>query len=299
MKPKDLQPGTGWTLARRAQRMGSSIIRDLLKLTQERPGTISFAGGLPSPLSFPVEAFAEACAKVLRDDGAGALQYSGSEGYAPLRPEPGPATVESSAQNGITCNSVVPSPLGKRVTAVYIRIHPFYIEPEVPAKGAGIPVLVKECWRGSMKTWLKSAAALVLSAFTTFSFADNASEAKALLDEAHAAVVSKGMTAAAAEINAGGKWKRGKAYVVLVNFDGGMVLAHADNPKIAGKAMIEAKDAAGKSFVKETIANVKAKGESLVEYRWANPTTKKIDDGRLMARRVPGQEAYVAVGFWE
>ena len=150
-----------------------------------------------------------------------------------------------------------------------------------------------------MKTWLKSAAALVLAAFATIASADNAAEAKALLDEAHAAVVSKGMSAAAADFNAGGKWKRGKAYVVLVNFDGGTLLAHADNPKLAGKAMIEARDASGKPFVQETIGNVKAKGESLVEYRWANPTTKKIDNGRLLARRVPGQEAYVAVGFWE
>lgn len=150
-----------------------------------------------------------------------------------------------------------------------------------------------------MNTWIKTTAALVLSAAASVSFADAASDAKAMLDEAHAAIVSKGITAAAAEFNAGGKWKRGKAYVVLVQFDGGTLLAHADNPKMAGKAMLEAKDATGKAFVQETIANVKAKGESLVEYRWANPTTKKIDDGRLLARRVPGQDAYVAIGYWQ
>lgn len=84
MKPNDLQPGIGWTLARRARRMNPSFIRELLKVT-ERPDIISFAGGLPSPRTFPVDAFSEACAKVLRDDGAGALQYAASEGYAPLR----------------------------------------------------------------------------------------------------------------------------------------------------------------------------------------------------------------------
>jgi cytochrome c len=150
-----------------------------------------------------------------------------------------------------------------------------------------------------MKTWIKAAAALAMAMLTTLACAESAVEAKSLLAEAHAAVVSKGMTAAAAEFNAGGKWKRGKAYVVLVNFDGGTLLAHADNPKLAGKSMIEAKDASGKPFVQETIQNVKASGESLVEYRWANPATKKIDNGRLLARRVPGQDAYVAVGYWE
>jgi 2-aminoadipate transaminase len=84
LKLDDLQQMTGWTLARRTSRMNSSAIRDLLKIT-ERPGVISFAGGLPSPRAFPVEAFAQACAKVLRDDGPGALQYAPSEGNGPLR----------------------------------------------------------------------------------------------------------------------------------------------------------------------------------------------------------------------
>jgi cytochrome c len=150
-----------------------------------------------------------------------------------------------------------------------------------------------------MKTWIKTAGAIALSISANLVVADTPADAKALLAEAQALVASKGMTAAASEFNAGGKWKRAGAYVVLVNFEGGTMLAHADNPKLAGKSMIEAKDASGKPFVQETIQNIKAKGESLVEYRWANPTTKKIDNGRLMARRVPGQEAYVAVGFWE
>jgi 2-aminoadipate transaminase len=84
MKLNDLQAATHWTLARRAARMNPSVLREILKVT-ERPGIISFAGGLPSPRTFPVEAFAQACSKVLRDDGSAALQYAASEGYGPLR----------------------------------------------------------------------------------------------------------------------------------------------------------------------------------------------------------------------
>ncbi|MDR3371433.1 PLP-dependent aminotransferase family protein [Rhodoferax sp.] len=73
-----------WTLARRAARMNPSVIREILKVT-ERPGIISFAGGLPSSKTFPVAEFEAACAKVLQDDAAGALQYAASEGYGPLR----------------------------------------------------------------------------------------------------------------------------------------------------------------------------------------------------------------------
>ncbi len=80
----NLTSPTAWTLARRAERMNPSVLREILKVT-ERPGIVSFAGGLPSPQTFPVEAFAEAAAKVLRDDGRAALQYAASEGYGPLR----------------------------------------------------------------------------------------------------------------------------------------------------------------------------------------------------------------------
>ena len=76
--------GMQWTQARRAKKMNPSVIREILKVT-EKPGIISFAGGLPSPKTFPVNAFRAACDKVLRDDGDVALQYAASEGYAPLR----------------------------------------------------------------------------------------------------------------------------------------------------------------------------------------------------------------------
>ena len=73
-----------WTQARRAQKMNPSVIREILKVT-EKPGIISFAGGLPSPKTFPVSAFSAACEKVLREDAHAALQYAASEGYAALR----------------------------------------------------------------------------------------------------------------------------------------------------------------------------------------------------------------------
>lgn len=70
--------------AQRTQMMGSSAIRELLKLT-ERPDLISFAGGLPAPELFPVEAFQAAADRVLTRHGSQALQYSATEGYRPLR----------------------------------------------------------------------------------------------------------------------------------------------------------------------------------------------------------------------
>ena len=70
--------------AHRTKSMGSSVIRELLKLT-EQPDIISFAGGLPAPEVFPVKEFQAACNAVLAQHGAQALQYSTTEGHRPLR----------------------------------------------------------------------------------------------------------------------------------------------------------------------------------------------------------------------
>jgi 2-aminoadipate transaminase len=75
---------TPWQMARRAERLNPSTIREILKIT-ERPGIISLAGGLPSADTFPVAAMQEATARVLRDTPREALQYAASEGYGPLR----------------------------------------------------------------------------------------------------------------------------------------------------------------------------------------------------------------------
>ena len=75
---------TSWTLAERAAKMNSSAIREILKLT-DRPGIISMAGGLPSPKAFPLDVFTAACQALMQRDGAAALQYSTTEGFAPLR----------------------------------------------------------------------------------------------------------------------------------------------------------------------------------------------------------------------
>jgi 2-aminoadipate transaminase len=70
--------------AQRTQHMKGSVIRELLKFT-ENPDVISFAGGLPAPDVFPVEEFKQACTYILDHYGAQALQYGSTDGYPPLR----------------------------------------------------------------------------------------------------------------------------------------------------------------------------------------------------------------------
>lgn len=113
-----------WTLAHRASMMNPSVLREILKVT-DRPGIISFAGGLPSPLTFPIDAFAEATARVLRDDGKAALQYAASEGFGPLREQvtallpwkvdPAQVLITTGSQQGLDLAAKVLIDAGSRV----------------------------------------------------------------------------------------------------------------------------------------------------------------------------------------
>jgi 2-aminoadipate transaminase len=79
-----IPPPPAFPLAQRMSRMKASAVREILKVA-ERPDVLSFAGGLPAPELFPVEAIAQAHAEVFAEEGRSALQYSTTEGYGPLR----------------------------------------------------------------------------------------------------------------------------------------------------------------------------------------------------------------------
>jgi len=68
----------------RAGKMRKSVIRELLKVTQD-PEIISFAGGLPNPNSFPIEELEEIIDFVMKEHGKTALQYGTTQGLYDLR----------------------------------------------------------------------------------------------------------------------------------------------------------------------------------------------------------------------
>ena len=70
--------------SKRILEMDTTIVREVLTLST-RPNIISFAGGLPAPESFPVEAMRQASDQVYRVNGQAALQYGPSSGLFPLR----------------------------------------------------------------------------------------------------------------------------------------------------------------------------------------------------------------------
>lgn len=70
--------------ASRMQGAQKSFIREILKIVGN-PEIISFAGGLPHPISFPIEEVKASTNRILDEDGTNVLQYSTTEGYTPLR----------------------------------------------------------------------------------------------------------------------------------------------------------------------------------------------------------------------
>ena len=61
-----------------------SAIREILKLSS-KPGIIPFSAGNPASEAFPTKAIAEISNNILINDPGSVLQYSVTEGYAPLR----------------------------------------------------------------------------------------------------------------------------------------------------------------------------------------------------------------------
>jgi 2-aminoadipate transaminase len=79
------EPAEMWRFGTRGKGLRDSVIRALTKQLAGRTGLVSFAGGMPSPLTFPDAAVASAFEAVMRQDSKAALQYGPSDGYPPLR----------------------------------------------------------------------------------------------------------------------------------------------------------------------------------------------------------------------
>lgn len=73
-------------LSDNALNMKPSPIRELLSMIN-KPGMISFAGGFPNPLSFPIPEIKQIMNEVLDEQGTQALQYGGTDGNRKLREE--------------------------------------------------------------------------------------------------------------------------------------------------------------------------------------------------------------------
>lgn len=133
---------------------------------------------------------------------------------------------------------------------------------------------------------LLSATTLAMSIATaslpTVAFAQakaTAAEATAMVKKGVATLKAAGGDKAKvfAEVNSkNAKWVDRDLYLVVYGLDG-TVRAHGANTKLVGENLIDMLDIDGKPYVKERVEMAKSKGSFWQDYKFTNPTTKKIE----------------------
>jgi signal transduction histidine kinase len=121
-------------------------------------------------------------------------------------------------------------------------------------------------------------------------------EAEALVKKAVAFMKANGKDKAFAEFgNPKGQFVDRDLYIFVYDMSGKCV-AHGQNPKQVGKDLSDLTDPDGKPFVKERIEIAKTKGSGWQDYKFSNPTTKKVEPKRAYIEKyedvIVGSGAY-------
>jgi cytochrome c len=146
-----------------------------------------------------------------------------------------------------------------------------------------------------IKTVLAIAALAAGSAASAAEFATK-DEAVAMVKLAVSFIKENGAAKAYGEIsNKAGRFTDRDLYVVVYGLDG-KVLAHGANEKLVGKDMIDAQDVDGKFFVKERTELARQKAEFWQDYKFVNPTNKKVEPKQMYCVR--NEETAVCAGVY-
>jgi signal transduction histidine kinase len=125
----------------------------------------------------------------------------------------------------------------------------------------------------------------------TPAFADTkatAAEATAMVKKGVAAIKASGKDhdKLYSEITAkDSKWADRDLYLVVYGLDGS-VKAHGANAKLVGNNLMDMLDIDGKPYIKERIELAKSKGSFWQDYKFTNPTTKKIEPKSMYCEKV-------------
>lgn len=113
-----------------------------------------------------------------------------------------------------------------------------------------------------------------------------AEEAVAMVQKAIVYLKANGLEKTIAEVhNSQGQFRDRDLYISIGDLTG-KNLANGANPKLAGKNLIDLKDADGKAFVKERMDILKAKDKGWQNYKWPNPLTKQIESKSMYFEKV-------------
>jgi cytochrome c len=81
------------------------------------------------------------------------------------------------------------------------------------------------------------------------------------------------------------KWVDRDLYLVVYSTDG-VVKAHGANGKLVGNNLMDLLDIDGKPYIKERMELAKSKGAFWQDYKYTNPTTKKIEPKSMYCEKL-------------
>ena len=111
-------------------------------------------------------------------------------------------------------------------------------------------------------------------------------EATAMVKKGVAFIKAQGHEKGYAEITSKtSQFKDRDLYLVVYGLDG-TVRAHGANEKMVGKNLIDLKDVDGKAFVKERVELAASKGTFWQDYKFTNPTSKKIEPKSMYCEKL-------------
>jgi signal transduction histidine kinase len=126
-----------------------------------------------------------------------------------------------------------------------------------------------------------------------------AAEATAMVKKGVSALKASGKDHAKvyAEVTAkDAKWVDRDLYLVVYGLDG-TVRAHGANAKLVGENLIDMLDIDGKPYVKERVDLAKSKGSFWQDYKFTNPTTKKIEPKAMYCEKF--EDTAVCAGIYK
>lgn len=111
-------------------------------------------------------------------------------------------------------------------------------------------------------------------------------DAKALVEKTEAYYQTNGKEKTLQELNnPKGEFVKGELYVFAYDA-AGTVIAHPVNAKLVGTNTLEVPDVDGKFWRKEAMEKVKKDGTAVVDYKFKNPTSGKVEQKTTFFKKV-------------
>lgn len=147
------------------------------------------------------------------------------------------------------------------------------------------------------KFLIAAAVVPMLAAGSAYAAGGTKAEAIAMVKKAEAYIAANGPEKAYAEFsNKAGSFEDRDLYVIVYDKTG-TCLAHGSNAKLVGKNLMDVQDADGVYYIKDRVEQLKTKTSFWQDYKFTDPTTKKIAPKSTYCEKL--NDTAVCVGIYK